>query len=178
MNKQSIRKLMLQVRKNLPENIRIQKSYDIFKIVTQLPEFLNSKTIGIYYSLEFEVDTIKLINFSLAANKKIALPKIINNEKMEFILINDLNNLVVNKWNLKEPSDDIYLLKDEIDLIIVPIVAFDSLNNRIGYGKGYYDRYLNNFKGYKIGLAFSEQLLKKPILVDKFDIKLNKVVFI
>ena len=74
-----------------------------------------------------------------------------------------------------EPDNHHFISKDQIDLMIVPIVAYDCFNNRLGYGGGYYDRYLSDYKGKIIGLAFSFQ--KVPLLpVEPFDLPISTII--
>ena len=165
MNKSDLRNQILEKRKNIKD--KEKKSTIIVDKILHLDIYKNSKVIAIYNSLPNEVDTSYLINKSI--DKEILLPRITNN-KMVFIKVNSNTKYTKSNFNINEPIGEEYLGK--IDLIIVPGVAFDKYLSRLGYGKGYYDKYLENKNVYKIGICFSEQIVDK-VPIDKHDIKMN-----
>ena len=129
------------------------------------------KVVAVYKSMKDEVDTSFLIN-KLLKEKIVLLPKVID-DKMDFIIIDKNTKYIKSKLGILEPIGEIY--GGPIDLIIVPGVSFDKKLNRLGFGKGYYDKYLNNKNIYKIGLSFSEQI-KEIIPCDKHDIKMDMII--
>lgn len=95
---------------------------------------------------------------------------------MNFYLINSLDELKKSSFGILEPSNQSKIInKENIDLLIVPMVAFDSNHNRLGYGGGYYDRYLKNYAGKVIGLAFSFQQTE-ALPVESFDIPIKTII--
>ena len=148
---------------------------ELSKVITdkviKLDIYKKSRVIALYNSMNNEVDTKDLINKSLK-DKIVLLPKI-TKDKMLFIKINKNTNYIKNTFGILEPIGEIY--GGPIDLIIVPGVSFDKKLNRLGFGKGYYDKYLNNKNIYKIGLSFSEQI-KEIIPCDKHDIKMDMII--
>ena len=80
-----------------------------------------------------------------------------------------------NKYGILEPDEKIEIDKDQLDLMIVPLVGYNQNNYRLGYGGGYYDRYLKNYNGYTIGLAYTFQYLK-DYQPEFFDIPLNQII--
>ncbi len=137
------------------------------------------KKISLYYPSNYEFDTIKLFQILKKRDRiKTLLPVILKNNSMKFVSWKFSDPLMVNKFGFLEPA--INGKKIIPDLILVPIVAFDKFKNRLGYGKGYYDRILRKYvlknpKIITIGLAFSFQRYKK-IPISKFDVKLNYIL--
>jgi len=148
----------------------------IFRIIRR--HFHSKKiTIGGYYPSNYEVNILKFIEKASKKKFKITLPVINSSNKMSFKSWVFKEPLYVNKFGILEPKNS----KKKIipDLIMVPLVAFDSRLNRIGYGKGYYDRSLNKISKIKknvisIGIAYSFQKCKK-IPVNKHDFKLDYI---
>ena len=88
------------------------------------------------------------------------LPRIHNNKSMDFYYFTSINELEKNDFGILEPKKENKIVTPEdIDVIIVPGLVFDTKKNRIGYGKGYFDRYLKNIKDHKIGICFDEQII-------------------
>ena len=127
-----------------------------------------------YVSLKNEVDTIKLIKHSLEREKKVAVPKCEGNY-IVFYYINNLEDLKEGSFNILEPKANQMVKDFNNSICIVPGIAFDKQNNRIGYGKGFYDRFLKDYKGIKIGLTYKECICDK-IDVDENDVKMDKVI--
>ncbi len=171
---------MLKMRKSMSFCDVQQKSQKIFEHLKKQKEFLNSKNIMIYLSCNNEVDTTHIINFCLENNKCVCVPKITAQGLMTAIKINSLdfrNEFTKNKYGIYEPKSDCEIMPQDIDLIIVPMVATDTKLNRIGYGGGYYDRFLSNTNAFKIGLCYEYQVLKDfEIPTDATDIKMDKVI--
>ncbi len=173
MNKIELRKKYLIIRQNIIN--KDKKSEMIFNKLISSDEYKKSNIIALYYSLKSEVNTLELIKYSLKNNKIVLLPKVINND-MVFYKIESLNNLIKSNFGIMEPSNGIIFDKNNIDLIVVPGVCFDKYLNRIGFGKGYYDKYLSNSNIYSIGICFQEQISDGMIITDKTDIKLKKII--
>lgn len=140
-------------------------------------EYKDAKSIFTYVSVKNEVDTIFLILKALEDNKKVAVPKTYKKGKMEFFYINSLDNLKISNFGLLEPTQANHLaIPDHTTLIIVPGLVFDYSCNRIGFGAGYYDQYLQKYLEIpKIGLAFDEQIIDL-IPIDEHDIPLDSIM--
>lgn len=133
--------------------------------------------IAIYYPSNYETNILKILENNYFKNKKFLLPVIEKNNMMNFFLWKKNEVLLVNKYGNLEPIKSI---SETPDVMLVPILAFDRHKFRLGYGKGYYDRYLKkNLKEYKkivtVGVAFSFQKHDK-LPTDKNDIKLNYIL--
>lgn len=128
--------------------------------------FKNASQIYAYVSYNDEVDTENIIKTSLSFGKKVAVPKCINSiGDMQFYYINSFEELKEGMYGILEPDEKICKKADDFSgaLCIVPGVCFDMSNNRVGYGKGYYDRFLSRFRLYGVsaGLCFSPCLTKE-----------------
>ena len=169
MEKKELRKKSLIRRKNIPE--KEFKSNVIYNEIINSEEYNNANTIAIYNSIENEVDTRGIISYSFLKGKTILLPKIVN-EDMVFMKVDKNTKYQSSKYGIAEPiSGEIYD-SSKIDLFIVPGVAFDIRGNRLGYGKGYYDRYLIGTEATKLGLAFEEQIINY-IPTDDNDVQMD-----
>jgi len=170
--KDELRKKYLIIRKNIIN--KEEKSHIITKKITELKEYKNASTIALYNSTENEVSTKELISYSLDQGKKIALPRVHGNT-LKFYSISINEDYELSNFNILEPiANNNYIEKEEIDLIIVPGICFDKNGNRIGYGKGFYDRYLTEEMN-SIGICFKEQLVDL-IPSEKQDKKLKRVI--
>ncbi len=174
MEKAEARKLYKEIRKAVDN-----KESKSLIIVSKVLELVKDKNcIGIYYPIKDEVDTKPLIESLLSQNKKVALP-VTSEDGMEFYAIESLNDLKNGEIYdyLKEP-DPLKTQKvspNDIDVMICPGLAFDKSGHRMGYGGGYYDRYLKDLPCYKVGLCFSELLLE-DIPFCEHDVMMDLVV--
>lgn len=175
--KEKIRKEYILIRNNI--NNKKEKSNIIKSKVIAEEVYKKAKVIAIYKNLKSEVDTEEIIKHSFKYGKKIVLPKV-ENESMNFYEIKSINEtLIKSKFGVYEPEGlkEKIIEKEDIDLMIVPGICFDKKGNRLGFGKGYYDKYLENSKIYTIGICFRDQLIQKSTLpVNDKDIKMNKVI--
>ena len=142
-----MRKEVLGQRNKLSEEVRRKEDEDIFHKLINSSLYINAERIFTYVSYSSEVDTRKLINYALNQGKKVYIPKTIK-EKREMIAveISTLSGLIVDEHGILEPDIvDKNKIGDKFDLIIMPGVAFDRLGNRLGYGGGYYDKYIKTY---------------------------------
>lgn len=172
-NKEELRKKYLKIRKEI-ENKEIRDS-GIFQRITELPEYKESKLILTYVSLEDEVDTIKLIEYSLQRGKQVAVPKC-EGSSINFYYINSIEELKEGCFKVKEPQNSNRVINFDNSICIIPGVSFDKQKNRIGYGKGYYDRFFQKYEGVKIGLTYNECICDK-LDVNEYDKKVDQVIY-
>ena len=172
MSKQDLRQLIKQRQTNFDSALK-GKADDLIQdyLWTLLRNF---KSIGIYQSMSDEVDTSKIINRIMANNITLSSGRCIDSFNMEFAKISDLGKLKPGVLNILEPTEEM-INKDDIEVIVIPMVAYDLDRNRLGHGKGYYDRYLQDFKGLKIGVAYQYQEVTK-IIKEKHDIAMDFIV--
>lgn len=131
-----------------------------------------------YVSTEIEVGTKDFINALLASGKKVAVPRCEGGpSEMNFYYINSLDELSSGSFGVLEPESDKgkMLTETENTICIVPAFMFDKSGYRLGYGKGYYDRYLSKYKGYSIGVCYSENI-KDELFHGKYDRTVDMIV--
>lgn len=154
-----------------------EKSNTIVDKIIKTDQYKDSKIIAIYKSMKTEVDTSKLIKYSINNGKIIALPRVEENE-LKFYKINSTEeNLEKSKFGIEEPLGKKENLIDSnlIDLVIVPGICFDLEKNRLGFGKGYYDRFLKQKDFKSIGICFDEQITKK-VPTNNNDMKVKEII--
>lgn len=132
-----------------------------------------AKVVCLYHSLPDEVCTHYLIE-ELSRSKIVLLPSIVNGV-IELHKYSAQSGLNEGLYGIKESQGKVFSDLDKIDLVVVPGMAFDRLGNRLGRGKGYYDKFLSKVKAYKIGLCFPFQLVDQ-VPHDEHDISVDKVI--
>lgn len=179
--KDNLRKNMLKQRKSMKTEDVTIFSNKIINTIMNLPQFINSKNIMLYLSFNKEVDTYPLAKWCLDNDKTVIAPYCIQDErKIIPVKINNLSeDLSKSTFGVMEPRHDLLEKAniEEIDLIIVPGVIFDEHCNRIGFGAGYYDRFLpkkaKNTPA--IGIAYDYQIIDS-IPTGKHDVPLDFIV--
>lgn len=186
--KKILRNKILFIRDSLEKEMKDAMDYDIYNNLINSQIYLKAKSIFIYLSFGSEINTKKIVIKALKDKKEVYIPKIYKEDKvMKAVRLKSFNDLKENSIGILEPIDDNdYIDKKEIDLILVPGVVFDLNGNRIGYGGGYYDRYLQDIKeiSNKVVLAYDLQIVEsiKPEIHDiSFDYiitntKLEKII--
>lgn len=179
-NKGSLRIQFLELLKKQASVDRQSKSRLIEDKLFEVTAIKKAKTILFYASLPGEVDTFAMIRRAIELNKNICLPVVVKNQKeMIPIRIKTLADLENGTYGIQQPRHDSSLeipFKD-IDAVIVPGLAFDKSNNRLGRGAGYYDRFLTHISSHTatIGLAFDFQLTDS-LPIEEHDIPLSHVI--
>jgi len=173
-NKSQIRNKIIKIRKkkfNKDLKIDLSNFISFLKI-----DKLNLKSIGGYYPSNYEIDDLDILDFLEKKNLKISLPIIKKNNEMNFYSWSRNDPLKINKFGIPEPLSSKVFYPD---ILLVPLVAYDSSLNRLGYGGGYYDRYIKKIekikKVIKIGLAFSFQKISS-IPINQYDKRLDFIV--
>jgi len=173
-NKSQIRNKTLKIRKKLfDKDLKI----DSDKFISFLKKNrLNLKNFGGYYPSNYEIDDLAILDLLEKKNFKVSLPIIKKDNQMNFYRWSRSDPLRVNKFGIPEPvSSKIFYP----DILLVPLVAYDNNLNRLGYGCGYYDRYIEKLektkKIIKIGLAFSFQKISS-IPIDQYDKRLDFII--
>lgn len=174
--KKEIRKKLLRKRSALSKEECSSFSDAITDKVIRHAWFQNAETIYCYMSYNNEVDTIRLILEAFSLGKRVAVPKVLGQE-MEFYYIQSLEDVIPGCKGILEPKDEnTQLAKDETALMILPLVGYDNQNNRLGYGGGYYDRYLQKHpKHPTMGIAFTLQKVE-TLPVEPTDRTVNIIV--
>jgi 5-formyltetrahydrofolate cyclo-ligase len=170
--KAELRKNLIAMRDALDEKEREKANALILESMRLLAQDVSS--IGIYLSFGSEIDTILPITSWFYENKKIYVPRVEGND-LVWILLNDFKSLRKSDFGVMEPIDGTVVDIKEIELMFVPLLGYDDDLHRIGYGKGFYDRALNDYKGRKIGLAYEISHVE-TIFPTSSDIPLDVIV--
>ena len=171
MDKKSARKTGLSRRKNLSEEDRKKENSVLFQKMAETAK--NFTVIGVYVSVKDEADTICFIRWCFAQGKTVCVPRM-SGHTLTFHCITDLSDLHTAAFGILEPDDQNRIEPDHIEIMFVPLSAFDNEGNRTGYGKGFYDSILQT-SARKYGIAYSCQRVDH-IEADPWDVKLDAVL--
>jgi 5-formyltetrahydrofolate cyclo-ligase len=174
--KNRIRKLMLERRNRISTTEIYKRSRLIQLHVLNSQQFLNSGTVGVYFPKGTEVRTEEIIRKGTEIGKKVVLPRV-ESQEMEFYQLLGKSfqddNLIMGKFGIKEPIKTGKPI-NKIDLLIVPGIAFDNEGSRIGYGQGYFDRYILRTKvSFSLALGYKFQLVSCNLPQSSLDQKIN-----
>ncbi|MGE5628778.1 MAG: 5-formyltetrahydrofolate cyclo-ligase [Solirubrobacterales bacterium] len=179
MNKADIRKNILMKRDNISDMVKSEWDEIIFERVISTDFYKNSKDIFIFVSFRSEVDTHKIIKNAIKEGKNIYVPKVISKEEgMRAYKINNFEDMQKGYYGILEPKEYCREISPiDIDLVIMPGAAFDKNGGRIGYGGGYYDRFLTLLKGNvkKVALAYKFQVLDL-VPMEENDIRVDEII--
>lgn len=145
-------------RTDMPENVKISMDSEIQSRFLTLRQYIYCKTVFTYVSKDIEVDTLSLIRAAWANGKRVAVPRCVTETReMDFFYITNMSDLEEGAFGVLEPiADKCEKVTDfSKGLCIVPGLSFDAEGYRLGYGKGYYDRFLSKFQGDTVGLCYS-----------------------
>lgn len=178
MNKKEIRNQMLHHLNTMNEDEYAQYSKAIINKLFEQEVYRNAEIIGVTISRFPEVDTKLLIEAAWKAGKQVAVPKCIRETyAMDFRILTSFDELETVYIDLLEPivEQTESIGKEQIDLLIVPGVVFSNDGYRIGFGGGYYDRYMTDYKGATISLAFHRQV-NHEVPIEAHDIPVQKII--
>ncbi len=175
-SKAELRALIKEKYAYLDEKDKRAMDKKIRKNIYKLEEYLKAKIIFSYVSKDKEVDTLELISHSLNIGKIIGVPLIVNNREFQTRRIQDLNQLKVGKYNILEPNKDLEIINpNKFEILFIPGLAFGIGFERLGRGGGYFDRFLSESPGIKIGLAYDFQILNSLPVLDH-DVKMDIII--
>ncbi len=168
MTKTELRKFIKEERNAIPSDIRQEKSALVCEKLFDLPKFskdMSNQCVMSFFSFGSEIDTSYINREFMNRQVKLYLPRVrsIKNRTMDIVEYTTNSVLVESKYGIFEPLDGDLIQANQLDVIIVPALAFDKENNRLGYGGGFYDSILCSAKKscLKVGLCFKEQMLEK-----------------
>lgn len=176
--KAELRSQYKKLRQSLSAEEQEEMDQKILNRVMNLWQYRESQLILTYVSTRIEVDTRRLIEKSLLAGKRVAVPRCVPGAMaMEFFLIHSLDELSPGTFGVLEPDPDksVLLKEDSKSLCIVPALSFDFQGYRLGYGKGYYDRFLARFGGSTVGLCY-DNCMSKHLPAGRYDRPVNLIV--
>lgn len=155
--KDRIRRRSRDFREGLTREAKAELDRAILDRITSMRIYTDNNLILTYVSTPIEVDTRGLIKRALADNKTVAVPRCIKGSRdMEFYIIKSLDDLEKGTFGVLEPKADVCqkLTDTSHSVCIVPGLSFDCSGYRVGYGKGYYDRFLSGYRGYTVGICY------------------------
>lgn len=172
--KQQIRAELTKKRNELTQKQTEAYSRKICEVLYQYLQKEHAEIIYCYYPLGKEVNVLPLAERLLQEGKKVAFPRTCG-ARMDFYAVISLSQFAEGAFHIMEPVGEV-ALKEETPFVIVPGLGFDDKKNRIGYGKGFYDRYFARFPSCrKIGAAYGTQLVKE-VFADKYDIPMDVII--
>jgi len=181
--KTELRQKILTLLRKQKEEERLAKSLAILDKLLRSPEFQKALTVLFYAAFDGEVDTFEMMQRAQQLGKKVGLPYIVRKEKrmIPTVVESIEEDLAIGPYGVKQPketSEGKTLSADELDLVIVPGVAFDRHNHRLGRGQGYYDRFLKGLcaRTPTIGLAFDFQIVDHLPPKEEHDVPVSRVL--
>lgn len=176
--KNQLRLKYKDLRRTMTKSLKEQYDQQIFNNLLKCQVFQQADTILIYNSTKIEVDTHRIIDYCLENQKKVALPKCMNNHYMNFYYYDKTTALRESKYGILEPygyDKDNVVLSDKT-ICIVPGLSFDLEGYRLGYGGGYYDRFLSKHdRLITIGLCYQNNLADK-LIINEYDKQVNYII--
>lgn len=179
LEKQRLREERLAARETLSEQERCVLDDCITQKLLETPEYAEATTVLTYVSVLSEVSTRMFIEYALRDGKTVAVPRCLPEHRLEFVAIASLEQLVAAPFNLLEPSKDLSALTEDQknnSICIVPALLVDAKGYRLGYGAGFYDRFLSTYPGKKICLAYQQSLSRTTLPHTAFDVAVDLVI--
>ena len=176
--KQLLRTEIKSLRNSISKEEKERRDAAIYQNLQKLFDKIAENTVFTYVSGNIEVDTFRIIHYSLKAGKRVAVPRCVNRTgEMKFYYFDSMNQLEEGHFGIFEPRPEYCeeVLDYSRGICLVPGLSFDLQGFRLGYGKGYYDRFLSVFHGVSVGLCY-EDCLKPALPVDLFDKKTEVLV--
>ena len=176
--KKVMRSVCLRERRAMGESLKRELDESIRERIRMCREYERAKTILTYVSSDIEVDTHGIITDALSEGKRVACPRCVRGtHEMDFYYIRSEDDLEERSYGIYEPVTDICPLASDVDgaLCIVPGLCFDRRGYRLGYGGGYYDRYLGAHRLVTVGLCYSFFMVGE-LLHGRYDARMDRVV--
>lgn len=176
--KNEIRNTYKEKRKGISQDKKHILDSAICKRFLALSSYRYADTVLLYAPLKYEIDTLEIALDALSKNKRVAYPKCIEGNEMVYHYVSSPEALTSGKYGIMEPSDDLPTYDPASSghtICVLPAIVYDKKGYRLGYGKGYYDRFLANFKGTKAGLIYSDFIIDE-IPKGRFDLKSDVII--
>ena len=177
--KQRLREECLAARETLSEKERVRLNDCITQKLLASPEYAEAITVLTYVSVSSEVSTRMFIECALRDGKTVAVPRCMPGHRLEFVAIASLEQLVAAPFNLLEPAKELPAVTEDQknnSICIVPALLVDTKGYRLGYGAGFYDRFLSTYPGKKICLAYQQSLSRTTLPHTAFDVAVDVVI--
>lgn len=171
--KAALRAELLRRREQTSEELIKIASDRIHRRLKKIDVFASARTIACYYPIRNEPRTQEIMQEAASLGRQICLPRVDGNS-LDFRLVDDISSLEPGMWDILEPRDDCPR-PEGIDVVLVPMVGAAPDGTRLGYGRGYYDRFLSGTDAVSIGLTYAKQMVKS-IPSDSNDVRMNWIV--
>ena len=170
-----LRAQYIETRKSIPDDLKAEMDAKICKYAFNLASFRFSKVVLLYAPIRGEIDLMPLAREAIARGKKVAFPRCNTaDHTMKYHFVSDLSELAAGAMNIPEPPESAPVYDPETDkseaTCFIPALIYDEGGYRVGYGGGYYDRYLRLFGGSKVGVVYSDFMVKR-VPRGRFDVK-------
>lgn len=176
MNKDELRNSMKSKRRPLSKDFIKNSSMAISNNILSLESIINAKNIMVYLSSFNEPDTFELTSKLLDLKKNISVPvSDVDTCTITPSLITSLDTLKKGAYGIYEPTEILSVPVNTIETVLIPGIAFSKSGDRLGFGKGYYDRFLSEFQGTKIGICYDFQILD-TIPITSHDVKMDLII--
>ena len=176
-NKQKIRKIAKTVLMNLTKESRKLQETQVIRYLSEIPQWKEAKIIALTKSMEIEFSTKNIVTLARSQGKQIVVPITLSNRQMRFAYWNSETEFRKNPFGVEEPINPIWVNEEEIDLVIVPGLAYSKKGERLGFGGGYYDCFLSQGKYDTVSLAYMEQIYETALwFVEEFDIPVEWLI--
>lgn len=176
MLKKELRQEIRDIKRQFTSEQLSELSLDVIRRLLIHPLMISAETVLMYYSLPDEVNTHEAIDTLLNTGKTVILPAVADDKNMGLRYYRGTQDLISGSYNIMEPNGALFTTYENIDVAVVPGMSFDSHGNRLGRGKGYYDRFLSKIpNAYKIGICFDFQK-KELIPTGPYDIRMDEII--
>ena len=175
-SKGELREILREEIAALPDEYLSESNEGLFLQVASLKEFIGARNIMVYHSVKREPDTIAIIKAALSVGKTVAFPYCLSGAAMQARVAHDIAELRPAMLGIPAPDYNAPLIApEELELVIVPALTYDRAGYRIGYGGGYYDRFLRGCPAFTVGLA-RERLIRDVLPVEPHDVAVKCVI--
>lgn len=179
LSKAELRKILLSRRRQITLPERTAAAENAATILLENPIFQKAQEIACYYPFNNEFDCLPMIETIWQTKKNCYLPIVTEAQLLKFVLYQETTFLQPNRYNIPEPINDTQIPPEKLDLVLLPLLAFDAQGNRLGMGAGYYDRTFQALdkpgKPFLLGVGYEAQEVAE-IPVDEWDIRLDGII--
>lgn len=182
MNKRAFRERVKKIRDGIPEVSRRERSAELCEALFDLPSFsmgLRGRNVMCFLSFGSEIDTAPIIRRLWREGTRVFLPRVrsVAERRMDIVLYKETTKMERSKFGILEPVSEEAIPPEELDLVIVPALAFDAQNKRLGYGGGFYDSLLSQLREdcLSIGICFKEQVFEE-VPIEEHDLAVGCVL--
>ncbi len=176
LSKQQLRALIRRRKRETTAEMRAEASVRVCRSIIQSPVWQRARTVMLYHAMPDEVDLSLLAKEALQTGKRVLLPVVVGDSEMEVRLLHPSTKFAAGPFGIQEPQGDAFRELSEIDLVVVPGLAFDAQGHRLGRGRGYYDRFLSALsRAWRLGACFPWQRVEH-VPTDIFDQIMDEVI--